>query len=252
MKPLVTKQLIESIPTDPHSGLMFLCGKFRAWSESKEVKSGERSEKRILFLEAFHLLKHFTRDNNLETFVDTPKLDEKATEVVKATTLMYTEALEKITPFVSEREEQERVEAAETKVAQLLGKSFSYRFSEKDLIRIHELVRELRVCLENSEELLGSYHQRILRRLNQLETSLSETMGSLELFYVLLSDAAVLFHKLHDKSDQPVSVLKQIVGFAWRSQVNAEDLPSDSRLNIPIHASGQEHSLDSENWTRSN
>jgi hypothetical protein len=31
----------------------------------------------------------------------------------------------KVTPFVREQEEQERLEAAETKVAQLLGKSFS-------------------------------------------------------------------------------------------------------------------------------
>lgn len=163
-----------------------------------------------------------------------PKLDDKASEVIKVTTFMYTESMEKVTSFVREREEQERLEAAETKVAQLLGKSFCYKLSRKDIERINELTKELIESLGDLEFNASGYQSRLVRRLHDLQSKLAETMGSLESFYVILSDEAVLYHKYHQAAEHPVKLIKQIVGFAWRSQVNAEDLPTDSQLGIAL------------------
>lgn len=241
-KAFVTKDFIESIPPDPHQGLMFLCTAFREWSDSQAIKRLDQADKRILFLEAYHLLNHYVADSELEEFVDAPKLDEKASEVVKVTTFMYNEAREKITPFVREREEQEQLEAAETKVAQLLGKAFCYRLSRKDIERISELITELEASLGKLETDASGYRKRLKRRLKLLQTDLSETMTSLESFYALLSDAAVLHHKYHQAADHAVKVIKQIVGFAWRSQVNAEDLPTDSLFDVTFESDSREES----------
>ena len=236
MKPFVTEELIESIPPDPHQGLLALCEAFRDWSESPDIKDSKGSEKRILFLEAYHLLKQFALGKDLETYVDAPKLDEKASEVIKATAFMYSEALEQIYPFVKEREEQELIDGAEKKVAQLLGTAFCYRLSDKDLARIQELIKELQKTITQSEDISGSYERRLLKRLEALHGSLTNTMATLETFYVLLSDAGVIYHKNQQSSVHSVKLIKRIVAFAWRSQVIAEDLPSDSQLNIPISA----------------
>jgi hypothetical protein len=239
-KAFVTKDFIESIPSDPHKGLMYLCTEFREWSNSIEDSRLDQADKRILFLEAYHLLRHYVADTVLEEFVDVPKLDEKASEVIKVTTFMYTESMAKVTPFVREREEQERLEAAETKVAQLLGKSFSYKLSRKDIDRINELTHELIESLGNLEFNSSGYQSRLIRRLHYLQSGLAETMASLESFYVLLSDAAVLYHKYHQAAEHPVKLIKQVVGFAWRSQVNAEELPTDSLLDFAIDSTTRE------------
>lgn len=236
MKPFVTAELIESIPSDPHQGLLALCEAFRDWSDAPDIKDSKGSDKRILFLEAYHLLKQVAKRKDLEAFVDAPQLDEKATEVIKATSFMYSEALEQIYPFVKEREEQELIDGAETKVAQLLGTTFTHRLSDNDLARIRELIQELLETIAQSEDISGSYERRLIKRIEALQAGLANTMTSLEMFYILLSDAGVIYHKNQQTAVHSVKLIKQIVAFAWRSQVIAEDLPSDSQLNIPINA----------------
>lgn len=110
----------------------------------------------------------------------------------------------------------------------LLGSQFSYEFSQGDLERVQLLVNELRDNIGACGEIEPEHKQRLLRRLEKLQSELHKKMSDLDRFWGLVGDAGVILGKLGNDSKPFVDRIKEIADIVWRTQSRAEELPSNT------------------------
>jgi hypothetical protein len=109
-----------------------------------------------------------------------------------------------------------------------LKNSFAYEFSQGDLERIQSLVNELRGQILENKNLENAHKQRLLRRLENLQSELYKRVSDLDRFLGLVGDAGVVLGKLEEDAKPIVDRLREIVEIAWKTQARTEELPSDS------------------------
>jgi hypothetical protein len=118
------------------------------------------------------------------------------------------------------------------KFNRLLGKSFLYEFTTGDLNRIQELINELRNHISSSEFFTAEHKQRLLRRLEKIQTEMHKKVSDLDRFWGLIGDAGVAIGKFGKDAKPIVDRIKEIADIIWRTQSKAEELPSGA--NIPF------------------
>ncbi|MBI5786093.1 MAG: hypothetical protein HZA64_11595 [Rhodocyclales bacterium] len=110
-----------------------------------------------------------------------------------------------------------------------LGSTFHYEFSQGDLERVQELVNQLRQAVSESRHLQADHRQRLLRRLESLQSELHKKMSDLDRFWGLIGDAGVVLGKLGSDAKPLVDRIREIADIVWRTQSRAEELPSGTR-----------------------
>lgn len=110
-----------------------------------------------------------------------------------------------------------------------LGSAFHYEFSQGDLERIQELVNQLRQTVSESPHLQADHRQRLLKRLESLQSELHKKMSDLDRFWGLIGDAGVVLGKLGNDAKPLVDRIREIADIVWRTQSRAEELPSGTR-----------------------
>ena len=110
-----------------------------------------------------------------------------------------------------------------------LGTTFHYEFSQGDLERIQELVNQLRQTVSESHHLQADHRQRLLKRLENLQSELHKKMSDLDRFWGLIGDAGVVLGKLGNDAKPLVDRIREIADIVWRTQSRAEELPSGTR-----------------------
>lgn len=128
-------------------------------------------------------------------------------------------------------------EASKLRVASLrnrfrasLGTAFSYEFSQGDLDRVQHLIDELRGTISGLTQLEKDHQQRILRRLERLQSELHKKVSDLDRFWGLIGDAGVVLGKLGNDAKPIVDRIREIADIVWQTQSRAEELPSGTRL----------------------
>jgi len=107
-----------------------------------------------------------------------------------------------------------------------LGGAFSYEFSQGDLTRIQELVNQLRDEISASTRFEKEHQQRLLRRLEKIQSELHKKVSDLDRFWGLIGDAGVVLGKLGTDAKPLVERIKEIASIVWQTQSRAEELPS--------------------------
>ena len=116
-----------------------------------------------------------------------------------------------------------------------LSDSFAYEFSQGDLERIQTLVNELRDYISQCEELEEEHRQRLLKRLENLQSELHKKVSDLDRFWGLVGDAGVVMGKLGKDAKPIVDRIKEIAKITWNTQSRAEELPSDTQNPMIEH-----------------
>ncbi|WP_323899033.1 hypothetical protein [Aeromonas hydrophila] len=107
-------------------------------------------------------------------------------------------------------------------------KVFAYEFSQGDLERVQLLINELRSHISESNSLEQKHRQRLLKRLEHLQSELHKRISDLDRFWGLVGDAGVVLGKLGTDAKPIVDRIKEIAEIAWKTQARAEELPSSS------------------------
>jgi len=115
------------------------------------------------------------------------------------------------------------------------GTVFHYEFSEGDLERIQELINRLRDLIGVSKELQESHKQRLLRKLEKLQSELHKKVSDLDRFWGFFIDASIVAGQIGENAKPIVEVMKEIVSIIWPTQTRGYDLPS----NFPFKLLGQ-------------
>ena len=109
-----------------------------------------------------------------------------------------------------------------------LGQTFSYEFSDGDLSRIQTLLNELRDRISESEFFNEKHKERLLKKLEALQTELHKRMSNLDKFYAFAGEGAVIIQKYGDAAKPFLDIIKAILKIAWVAQGRAEELPSNA------------------------
>lgn len=116
-----------------------------------------------------------------------------------------------------------------------LGSGFIYEFSQGDLDKIQTLLNELRVKISSATNFQLEHQQRLLRRLERLQTELHKRVGDLDRMWGLIGDAGVVIGKLGQDAKPIVDRIREIADIVWRTQSRAEELPSGTKLPLLEH-----------------
>src|SRR5690606_24617188 len=99
-----------------------------------------------------------------------------------------------------------------------LKANFAYEFSQGDLERVQVLVNELREKISRATELDVEHRQRLLARLEKLQTELHKRVSDLDRFWGMIGDAGVVLGKLGNDAKPIVDRIREIADIVWRTQ----------------------------------
>lgn len=116
-----------------------------------------------------------------------------------------------------------------------LKNGFSYEFSSGDLKRIQELVNDLRSLIQQQAGLEEDHRQRLLRRLEKLQSEMHKKISDVDRFWGLIGDAGVVLGKLGADAKPIVDRIREIANIVWRTQASAEELPSGTKPPLIDH-----------------
>jgi hypothetical protein len=130
------------------------------------------------------------------------------------------------------------LDRARDKYAKIFGTTFLYQFSDGDLARIQQLLNELRDAITKSELFDAKHKQRILSKLEGLQSELHKKMSNLDRFWGLIGEAGVVLGKFGQDAKPLVDRIREIAQITWRTQARAEELPSGTTL--PLLSDGKQ------------
>lgn len=125
-----------------------------------------------------------------------------------------------------------RIQLMKNKFNNVLGQVFAYEFTEGDVDRIQTLINELREQINSSNLFETKHKERLLKRLEALQSEMHKKMSDLDKFWGLVGDAGIVLGKFGKDSKPFVDRIKEISDIIWRTQSRAEELPSGTPLPL--------------------
>lgn len=125
--------------------------------------------------------------------------------------------------------DQDMLDASKNHFRSMFGNIFSYEFSQGDVDRVQFLINELREKI-SAANLNEGHKQRLLARLEKLQSELHKKISDLDRFWGLVGDAGVVMGKLGNDAKPIVDRIKEVADIIWRTQSRAEELPSGSEF----------------------
>jgi uncharacterized protein YoxC len=111
-----------------------------------------------------------------------------------------------------------------------IGAGFAYEFSQGDLDRVQILVNQIRDLISSTEGLQDEHKNRLLARLEKLQSEMHKKVSDLDRFWGLIGDAGVVLGKLGQDAKPVVDRIKEIAEIVWQTQSRAEELPSGTQI----------------------
>jgi hypothetical protein len=133
------------------------------------------------------------------------------------------------------KETQAKLELHKSNFHMMFTTGFVYEFSEGDINRLQELINELRAHIRDSTLFTADHQQRLLKRLENLQSELHKRMSDIDKFWGLVGDAGVALGKFGTDAKPIVDRIKEIAQIGWRTQARAEELPSDCQNPLLGH-----------------
>ena len=102
---------------------------------------------------------------------------------------------------------------------------FSYEFTDGDLEKIQSIIDDLRGLI-NKSSFNDDFKERLLLRLEKLQSELHKKMSNLDKFWGLMGEAGVAIGKFGNDAKPIFDRVQDLLSVAWRSQARAEELES--------------------------
>lgn len=122
----------------------------------------------------------------------------------------------------------QKMSSLKDKYKTAINSTFAYEFSQGDLDRIQILVNELREQISSTDKLDEKHRQRLLARLEKLQSELHKRVSDLDRFWGLVGDAGVALGKLGADAKPIVDRIREVSEIVWRTQARTEELPSNT------------------------
>jgi len=142
---------------------------------------------------------------------------------------MTSQYLEAVKRYFEEQSIALKVESYTNRYSNVFKSSFAYEFSQGDLDRIQELINELRTLISDHPAFEKGHKQRLLKRLEKLQSEIHKRVSDLDRFWGMVGDAGVVLGKFGKDAKPIVDRIRELAQIVWKTQARAEELPSDSK-----------------------
>ena len=217
---------VSSLPGDPYEAVKVMCDKFYE-EDRRYVHMPQAIEAYDRYIEAFTAMEAYITATGLP--FSSPTLeDTRGEENIK----MILNYFSSISEGVSKKSHQVTLSRLREKYAKIFGTTFVYQFSDGDIARIQQLINELRDIITKSELFDAKHKQRILNKLEGLQSELHKKMSNLDRLWGLIGDAGVALGKFGQDAKPLVDRIREIAQITWRTQARAEELPSGTTFPL--------------------
>lgn len=214
------EELVNSLKDDPIPGVLKIIEIARQ-NLVDDIQEWHESDQAVL-LETYALLLELIESDLLQ--VDTPIIELTGNYHADCTTInTWLNSLEN---FVSTESTKLQLQALRNHFKTNLGTSFCYEFSQGDLDRIQTLINQLRELIAHSNLFEKNHQQRLLKRLEKLQSEMHKRVSDLDRFWGLIGDAGVVIGKFGTDAKPFVDRIREIADVVWRTQSRSEELPS--------------------------
>lgn len=219
------EEFIEKVEGSPIVGIVDACEMALNWIEEEQSNNQlSLDEAHELLWETASFVRLIIEVNNLNVDIEYPD----TTGDIRNNCQALSKYLNTIKDSFKEHAVKLSVESYTNRYKTAFKNSFAYEFSQGDLERIQSLVNELRGQISENTSLENAHKQRLLKRLENLQSELHKRVSDLDRFWGLVGDAGVVLGKLGKDAKPIVDRVREIAEIAWKTQARTEELPSDS------------------------
>jgi hypothetical protein len=220
------EEFLNKLPSNPYEAAQVMCDRFI--DVNNTIPSVQEAENYKMYIEAFAAMEAFINVTGLPFTVPEIKIEDSKENNIKLIISLFFAVKEGSSGKLREL----TLDKAREKYTTLFGTTFIYQFSDGDLTRIQQLINELRDAITKSELFDAKHKQRILTKLEGLQSELHKKMSSLDKFWGLIGDAGVVLGKFGQDAKPLVDRIREIAQIVWRTQARAEELPSGTTLPL--------------------
>ncbi|ROR70444.1 hypothetical protein EDB59_1098 [Vibrio crassostreae] len=189
------------------------------------VRLGNSEEKLEILWNTCILIANVIKTYSLDGLSsELPEPDSSESQTIKA----LKQYLDTIETGVSMRLTHLNISDMNQKYSHMLKSSFAYEFSQGDYERVQCLINELREHISSSTIIDENHKQRLLKKLERLQSELHKRVPDLDRLWGLVGDAGVALGKFGGDVKPLVDRFKEIAGITWNTQKRAEELPSET------------------------
>lgn len=221
-------EFIEKIKGDPVTGVVDICNMAIDYVNRQPEWTQESHE---VLQEALALILEMHESELIRVGISPPRQDDSFQADSQYIISFIQDVLKEFTAEAS----QLRLQSFRSHFRTSLGNSFAYEFSQGDLNRIQELINNLREMISKSDLFEHEHQQRLLRRLEKIQSELHKKVSDLDRFWGLVGDAGIVIGKFGNDAKPICDRIVEIANIVWRTQSRAEELPSDSPMPFLEH-----------------
>ena len=219
---LVPQDIIDLASSDPLEAAVQACRNCTGFINMYEGTTEWNESEHALLLETFAFISALADAERIRVNIGSPDVaaDMRSTCTELLDIIIRTEA------ELAGQASLNKLATLKSHFASAIGTKFVYVFTEGDLSRVQTLLNELRNLVADADDIHGEHKQRLLKRLEQLQSELHKKTSDLSRFYGLLGEAGVVIGKFGEDAKPIVDRVREILQITWRTQATAEELPS--------------------------
>lgn len=221
--------IIEDANHNPVGTVIYLCDSFISKYKKLEVDNFDQA-----LLDAWEnvlLIDAIARKNGLARAYDVPEYQDDGKKMY----ISLFEHISDIRKFYETVNKKKNIDKLAAQIDMRLNLAFAYEFSEGDLDRIQTLINELREHISGSNLFEQEHQQRLLKRLEKLQSEMHKKMPDLDRLWGLVGDAGVALGKFGTDAKPIVDRIKELTKITWNTQARKEELSSDTRNPMLEH-----------------
>ncbi|WOC76986.1 hypothetical protein RTE98_10830 [Stutzerimonas frequens] len=220
----IDEVILNAIKNDPDKGICTLRNKVSSYLESSNNWSQNEYD---ILLESYALIIELRNAGILGLDRTIPDLTGQFSDDIH----MMSETLNYAYKQCKARVDQNSLERLRNRFRMDFSSEFSYEFSQGDLERLQDLINQIRQQISGAA-LEEEHKQRLLARLEKLQSELHKKVSDLDRFWGLIGDAGVVLGKLGEDAKPIVDRVREVAGIVWKTQARSEELPSGA--DIPL------------------
>lgn len=218
---ILTEDILNTIESDPIKAIVEVCDWTTNWVLEEKRDNWNKSDMETL-LEASALIDVLLKSNGI---LDDIKIPEITSDIGKSCTEL-SEYLSSVHYELVDQYFNNQFLSHTKKFQTLLNSGFAYQFTQGDFDRIQILINELRDLLNKNETLEDEHKQRLLSRLEKLQTELHKRVSDLDRFWGVIIDFGAAMKKLGEDAKPIMDRVKELRYIGQSTQARTEELPS--------------------------
>ena len=219
---MISDKFISNIPKDFVEGVKYITESFSAFHQ--QLPEDDEVSYYLSYIEYWSLLSSYLTSNGY-TFESIELAQSKKSDIKNIAGFFNT-----ISSEFEQKYTNQLITTSKEKYDLLFGNVFLYEFSDGDIKIIQNLINELRDIVTSSELFSAEHKERILRKLEKMQSELHKKVSNLDRFWGLIGDAGVVIGKFGNDAKPIVDRIKEIADIVWRTQARSEELPSGTKI----------------------